>query len=94
MDVKEAVSVAKSYLADVLSEEDVTNVGLEEIEFDDSDSTWKITLGFSRPWDYQRARSWQTERRPPARSYKILRVADGTGRIESIRDRFTADQLS
>lgn len=94
MDVKEAVAVAKGYLADVLSEENVTNVGLEEIEFDDSESTWKITLGFSRPWDYQRAGAWRVEPKPPARSYKVFRVDDGTGDITSVKDRFGANELN
>ena len=28
------------------------NVGLEEIDFDDSSKNWSVTVGFSRPWDY------------------------------------------
>ena len=88
MDVKEAVSAAKSYLADLLSEEDVTNVGLEEIER--SGSVWHITLGFSRPWDYQRAGAWRAEPRPPLRSYKVFRVDDASGEVISVKEHSTA----
>lgn len=85
MDVKEAVGVAKSYLADLLSDEDVTNVGLEEIER--SGSVWQITLGFSRPWDYQRGRGLLPEPRPPSRSYKVFRVDDASGAVVSVKER-------
>ncbi len=88
MDVKEAVVVAKSYLADLLSDEDVTNVGLEEIER--LGSVWQITLGFSRPWDYQRAQAWRAEPRPPRRSYKVLKVDDGSGQVVSVKEHSTA----
>ena len=90
MDVKEAVVAAKGYLADLLSEEHVTNVGLEEIEFDRSGSAWHITLGFSRPWDYQRAGAWRAEPRPPSRSYKVLRVDDASGDVISVKEHSTA----
>ena len=33
MDVKEAARTAKKYLVDLLSEEQITNVGIEEVEF-------------------------------------------------------------
>ena len=87
MDVKEAVAVAKTYLADMLSDENVTNVGLEEIER--LGAVWQITLGFSRPWDYQRARALR-EPRPPFRSYKVLRVDDSSGDVISFKEHSAA----
>ena len=103
MDVKEAVAVARSYLTDIYTGEAIENLGLEEVEFDDSADAWCITLGFSRPWD----RSPQP--RPsvlpltlgePApqqelrRSYKVLRINDGDGSVESLKDRFGPDGLN
>ena len=50
MDVKEAVRTAKEYLAELFAEETITDVGLEEVVFDDASNEWNITIGFSRPW--------------------------------------------
>ena len=51
IDVKEAVSIAKIFVSEVLAEEEPYNIGLEEVEFDESSATWLVTIGFSRPWD-------------------------------------------
>ena len=103
MDVKEAVLVAKSYLAEIYTNEGIVNLGLEEVEFDDRSDTWCITLGFSRPWDHPPSprlnplavalgdRIPQPELR---RSYKVLRIKDGDGRVESLKNRFGADELN
>ena len=55
MDVKEAVRRAKNYLDDLYQAEEIANVGLEEVVFEDMSNTWKVTIGFSRPWDYRKA---------------------------------------
>ena len=49
MDVKEAVRIAKEYLGDLFEAEQITNVGLEEVVFEDASNSWKVTLGFFRP---------------------------------------------
>ena len=49
MEVKEAIQTAKRWVADVLQEENVSNIGLEEVEF--TNGLWRITIGFSRPWN-------------------------------------------
>jgi hypothetical protein len=54
MEVRDAVHLAKMWVADVLKEEGMTNLGLEEVDFDDDNQRWLITVGFSRPWDLQR----------------------------------------
>ncbi|HEY9011174.1 MAG TPA: hypothetical protein VIN06_09155 [Devosia sp.] len=51
IDVKEAVSIAKAFVSEVLAEEKPYNIGLEEVEFDEGTGTWLVTIGFSRPWD-------------------------------------------
>ena len=53
MDVQEAVRLAKDYVLRIYAEEIITNVGLEEIKLDDRSDVWRITIGFSRPWDNQ-----------------------------------------
>ena len=53
MEVKEVVKIAIDYVADVFDSETPTNTGLEEITFNENEKLWKVTVGFSRPWDYQ-----------------------------------------
>ena len=89
MDVKEAVVIAKSYLAELYSAEQITDVGLEEVEFDLDSDHWNVTLGFARPWERNALR---TLARDPnvGRSYKVLRIDDASGRVESLKDRLMA----
>ena len=97
MDVKDAVAAAKRYVTDVYAGEGIVNLGLEEVDFDDGSETWRITLGFSRDWE----QPMPPRRHPLAdvlgeaegepvlpRSYKMLRVSDRDGRVESLTDRF------
>ena len=88
MDVKEAVRTAKSYVADLFDGEEVADVGLEEVKFDEHLDTWVVTVGFSRPWDISRnsvAAVLSTDR--PSRSYKTIHIADADGRVLSLSDR-------
>ncbi len=93
MHVKEAVRTAKEYVADLFIDEEVVDVGLEEVEFDPASNRWIITIGFSRPWDragktIQRENFFSTrnEATPRARSYKVLRIDDESRQIESLKD--------
>ena len=54
MHVKDAARMAKTYLTDLFADEQIMNVGLEEVEFDGMKSAWRITIGFSRPWDQKK----------------------------------------
>ena len=87
MDVKEAARTAKEYVADLYAGEEITNVGLEEVEFDDLSNDWKITIGFSRPWDRKTNLAAALEGGIPARSYKVVCIDDGDGHIVSLKDR-------
>lgn len=49
MEVKDAMKIAKDYGNEVFADEQVTNLGLEETEYDAATGHWTITLGFSRP---------------------------------------------
>ncbi len=51
MDVKQAVEMAKNHIKDLFENEGISNLGLEEVDFDDQTSVWYVTIGFSRPWD-------------------------------------------
>ncbi len=87
LDVKEAVKKAKAYVADIFSDEGVTNLGLEGVEHDDSTGMWEITLGFSRKWnvdtDNALARLAASAMSPP-RTYKVVRLRDTDGTVLAV----------
>ena len=88
MDVKEAVAHAKRYVLELFADENPTNIGLEEVEFDVSGHEWCVTIGFSRPWDEPRnvftALAGSTS---PTRTYKTVRIDDASGVVRSITNR-------
>lgn len=88
MDVRDAVAAAKKHVQDLFSEEKILNLGLEEIEFDESTGIWCITLGFSRPWEMpQNALAVLARQLQPPRAYKIVRISDKTGQLLSVKNR-------
>ena len=93
IDVKEAALIARNYITDLFSDEKITNVGLEEVKFDIDTDTWKITLGFSRPWDHVNnslvAKMGGSIH--PDRSYKVVHINDDDGAVISLTDRLLDD---
>ncbi len=88
MDVKQAVKTAKTYLADLMADEGIENLGLEEVEFDQVAQQWNVTIGFSRPWDRKNSLAAAlTEYGRSDRSYKIVSINDADGRVGSLKDR-------
>ena len=94
MDAKEAVQRARRYAAEMFADEDIRNLGLEEIVFDGKHEAWNITVGFFRPWDRPknfaaalaaagdgRLGDWSR------RTYKIIRIDNATGAPLSMTDR-------
>ena len=94
MDVKEAARTAKGYLVDLFADEEVKNVGLEEIEFDPCSRMWKITIGFSRPWDQKNVLGAAFGEGRPARSYKVMRINNESGDVESLKDRLLREDTT
>lgn len=89
MEVKEAVSLAKQYLLDLFSDEKIENLGLEEVEYQRSEKTWAVTLGFSRPWD-ARPNLALLANQPPRRSFKTVIVLEPENKVIAVRDRTIA----
>lgn len=92
MQAHEAIQKAKAYVAELFGEEQATNIGLEELEFDRPGDAWDVTVGFSRPWNIAGGVFAQivAGSRPEAeRTYKVVRVANGDGSLLSIRNRET-----
>ncbi len=87
MDVKEAVRTAKEYVSALYEAEQIMNVGLEEVVFEDGSNTWRVTIGFSRPWDQKNVLAATLGEGRPGRSYKVLCINDRSGEVESLTDR-------
>lgn len=85
MDVKEAAKSAKEYVADLFADEGIANVGLEEIQR--VGGYWKVTVGFSRPWDHGGLASITHGQKGLRRSYKVLEIEDNSGNVRSVKDR-------
>ena len=92
MDVKEAVRTAKNHIVELFTDETITNVGLEEVEFNNTANNWEVTIGFSRPWQTSSLAA-TLGNKLPARSYKLVCINDDDGRVISLTDRvLTASQ--
>jgi hypothetical protein len=92
MDVKEAVKIAKDWVIDVMKDEQPTNLGLEEVEFDDKQGVWNITLGFSRPWNSNRnALSALTGEALQKRAYRTVVVTDSNGEVKGMHRKAGVD---
>lgn len=88
MEVREAVAAAKKYVQELFAQENISNLGLEEIEFNEAAGVWSITVGFSRPWETpQNALAVLARQLQPPRAYKIVRICDETQRLLSVKNR-------
>ena len=87
MDVKEAVQAAKEHVAEIFADESIANVGLEEVEFDELNKVWAITIGFSRPWDHSGGVFRALDGTPRSRTFKIVRIKDESCRLQSVKHR-------
>jgi len=93
MTPKEAASLARAWVADVFADDDIANLGLEEIRFDDPRDQWLITVGFDRFYAPVRSRVDAINKpaflEPPrvVRSYKVVRINNGDGAVVSVEER-------
>jgi len=87
MDVKQAVKTAKEYIENIYDEEFISNVGLEEVEFNPISRQWKITVGFSRLWDRENPAPIPISDARRPRSYKVVIIGDRNEQVLSMKDR-------
>jgi hypothetical protein len=88
MDVKQVATVAKKWVENVLAEEQVFNVGLEEIEYSPEMKEWRVTVGFSRPWNTARnALTAITGEQSARRAYRVITVREPNGEVTSMKRR-------
>ncbi len=95
MDVMEAIKLAKQYVSQIYAEDPVTNVSVEETEFDEAQNRWKITLEFSKPWVAARTRAQEMleslgATSPLRRASKVITIS-ASGGVISMKDRPKAD---
>ena len=88
MEVKEAVKLAKNYIADMFEGEDISNIGLEEVDFNDAKSKWLITIGFFRPWERPGNNIFTTADmiRRNIRTYKVVYIDDTLKRVDAVKN--------
>ena len=85
MDVQEAVRTAKEHLVALFADEEIMHVGLEEVVFDDAADEWRVTIGFSRPWDVKvSGMTLGSSEVQVGRSYKVIRVDDSNGKVKKL----------
>ena len=93
MDVKEAVNRAKLYIADLYSDEEISDIGLEEVKFDEESDAWNVTVGFTRPWDRLGTPSITLGQTQLLRSYKVLLLENESGDVEWVKDRILIEAV-
>jgi hypothetical protein len=84
MNVREAVALAKKYAGEVFADEAISELGLEEVEFDESSQTWLVTIGFSRQRQVGGIPGLLTSNK---RDYKVVRISDTTQKMISVKNR-------
>ncbi len=91
IDVQEAISTAKAYIGKLFKSDGAINIGLEEVAFDELENCWRITVGFTRPWDTTPlkggiATSFLFPGSAP-RTYKVVGISAVDGKVTQITNR-------
>lgn len=90
MEVKQVVAMAVDHIKELFEHEQLSNLGLEEVDFDDRCNEWVVTVGFSRPWDYPPKAGALAELAvrsvQPKRSFKVVRVSDDLEKVLSVKN--------
>ena len=88
MQVKAAVQTALEHVKSLYESESLSNLGLEEVEFDDEAGKWLVTVGFSRPWDYPQNRIAElADTSLPKRSFKVVYIDDESQSVRAVKNR-------
>ena len=100
LDVKHAIALAKAFVRDTFGEDGIVNIGLEEINYDETEDVFQITVGFTRKWDQPSdtngmyALLGSMSATPPkiSRTYKRVFVRQD-GRISRVENRSVSDSV-
>lgn len=80
-----AARVAKEYVENIFAAEPIGEIGLEEIEFNEMEDVWLVTIGFSRDW--RDARSLTRSLAGSPRTYKVLKIDNKSEGVRSMKHR-------
>ncbi len=99
----EAIKRAKELVAEYFADDHVSQIGLEEIDFDERDKVWNVTIGFYRPLAPPQsptgssiaisaiiAAGMRGDMKDHERIYKVVSIRDKNGELISIRNRYIA----
>ncbi len=94
MEMREAIAFAKGAVVDAFQGEDIAQVRLEEIELKENVQEWHITFGLYRPAVNARFNALGAFMSDAQfkKSYRVVRLANDTGRLLSIRIREAGDE--
>jgi len=93
LDVSRAIEIATESAKEYYKDEDIRGLRLEEVEYDEGDDVWLVTLGFVVDEDPLSSSSFQdqikelagTVRR--ARVYKVFTIFANNGAVKSMKMR-------
>ncbi len=96
IDVKEAVKIARDFATELYQDEEVSNIGLEEVNFDETTQQWAVTIGF----DTNRKKVSRPNKplsiignlnneisEEPIRAYKVIRLDAEKGEFKGMKMR-------
>ncbi len=77
MQAMEAVNKAKEFILVMFAEEEIMELGLEELEYvDEGAGVWEVTFGFRRRWEGRPLPPPYPPRSDTKRTYKKVRIRD------------------
>lgn len=85
--MKEAIRRAKQEITEIFADEEISELGLEEVRFDESLGVWKITLGFTRPWRNPKSAFSGLSPSLAQRDFKVVTLDGTDGRLVAIEER-------
>ena len=87
MNLKAAVDHAKNQIQALFGDDGIKNLGLEEVVHDEGKAVWRVTIGFSRPWDEPRnaLAAIAGQNMYWRRAYKVVTIDENTSNIISIK---------
>jgi hypothetical protein len=80
IDVKQAVGIAFDNFRELYSDDNLPQVLLEEVNLNDDDNLWLVTIGFARPQTGFGAIAQATQ----TRAYKTFKIDAETGDFRGI----------
>lgn len=90
IDVKQAVKAAKEQASLLFQGQEIKNLMLEEVEFDESSNKWLVTLGYDSPSKITKKSGPQlfpTIEEETKREYKVFSIDGDNGNFISMKIR-------